>query len=312
VGDAHGHHHGPTGTADRRLLGGALALIVALMAGEVVAGLVARSLALLSDAAHLLTDAAALVLALVAMRLAVRPPRGGYTYGLRRAEILSAQANGLTLLLLAVWLAVEAVRRLVSPAEVRGGLMLATAVAGAVVNVAATWLISRADRHSLNVQGAFQHILTDLYAFLATAVAGLVIVLTGFGRADGVATLLVAALMVRSAVGLLRASGRILLEAAPAGLDPQRLGVALAAVPGVREVHDLHVWQIGSDQPALSAHVLVAADRNCHETRRALEDLLHDGYGIRHTTLQVDHAGGDLLQIGQPPGQPPGQQSPAD
>jgi cobalt-zinc-cadmium efflux system protein len=308
VGDAHGHHHGPTGTADRRLLGGALALIVALMAGEVVAGLVARSLALLSDAAHLLTDAAALVLALVAMRLAVRPPRGGYTYGLRRAEILSAQANGLTLLLLAVWLAVEAVRRLVSPPEVRGGLMLATALAGAAVNVAATWLISRADRHSLNVQGAFQHILTDLYAFLATAVAGLVIVLTSFGRADGIATLLVAALMVRSAVGLLRASGRILLEAAPAGLDPQRLGVALAAVPGVREVHDLHVWQIGSDQPALSAHVLVAADRNCHDIRRVLEDLLHDGYGIRHTTLQVDHAGGDLLQIGQPPSQ----QSPAD
>jgi cobalt-zinc-cadmium efflux system protein len=308
VGDAHGHHHGPTGTGDRRLLAAALALIVALMAGEVVAGLAARSLALLSDAAHLLTDAAALVLALVAMRLAVRPPRGGYTYGLRRAEILSAQANGLTLLLLAVWLVVEAARRLVSPPLVHGGLMLATALAGAVVNVAATVLISRADRRSLNIQGAFQHILTDLYAFLATAVAGLVIVLTGFGRADGIATLLVAALMVRSAVGLLRASGRILLEAAPAGLDPARLGVALAAVAGVREVHDLHVWQIGSDQPALSAHVLVAADRNCHDTRRALEDLLHDGYGIRHTTLQVDHAGGDLLQIGQPPGQP----SPAD
>jgi cobalt-zinc-cadmium efflux system protein len=305
VGDAHGHQHGPTGTTDRRLLAAALALIVGLMAGEVVAGLAARSLALLSDAAHLLTDAAALVLALVAMRLAVRPPRGGYTYGLRRAEILSAQANGLTLLLLAVWLAVEAVRRLVHPPVVRGGLMLATALAGAAVNVAATWLISRADRRSLNIQGAFQHILTDLYAFLATAVAGLVIVLTGFGRADGIATLLVAALMIRSAAGLLRTSGRVLLEAAPTGLDPGRLGAALAGVAGVREVHDLHVWQIGTDQPALSAHVLVAADRNCHETRRALEDLLHDGYGIRHTTLQVDHAGGGLLQIGQPPGQQP-------
>ena len=305
MGDEHGHHHGPTGTADRRLLAAALALIVALMAGEVVAGLVARSLALLSDAAHLLTDAAALVLALVAMRLAVRPPRGGYTYGLRRAEILSAQANGLTLLLLAVALVVEAVRRLVNPPLVHGGLVLATALAGAAVNVAATVLISRADRRSLNIQGAFQHILTDLYAFLATAVAGLVIVLTGFARADGVATLLVAALMVRSAVGLLRASGRILLEAAPPGLDPRRLGAALAAVSGVREVHDLHVWQIGSDQPALSAHVLVAVDRNCHDTRRTLEDLLHDGYGIRHTTLQVDHAGGDLLQIGDPPGQQP-------
>ena len=308
MSDEHGHNHAPSGTADRRLLAAALALILALMAGEVVAGLLAHSLALLSDAAHLLTDAAALVLALVAMRLAVRPPRGGYTYGLRRAEILSAQANGLSLLLLAVWLVVEAVRRLIHPALVHGGLMLSTAVAGALVNVAATWLIARADRRSLNIQGAFQHILTDLYAFLATAVAGLVIVLGGFDRADGIATLVVAALMVRSAAGLLRSSGRILLEAAPAGLDPHRLGEALAGVPGVREVHDLHVWQIGSDQPALSAHVLVAADRNCHDTRRALEDLLHDGYGIRHTTLQVDHAGGDLLQIGHPRSQ----QQPAD
>jgi cobalt-zinc-cadmium efflux system protein len=303
VGGEHGHHHAPTGTTDRRALAAALALILALMAGEVSAGLVARSLALLSDAAHLLTDAAALVLALVAVRLAVRPPRGGYTYGLRRAEILSAQANGLTLLLLAVWLAVEAVRRLVHPPVVRGGLVLATALAGAVVNVAATWLISRADRRSLNIQGALQHIVTDLYAFLATALAGLVMLLTGFGRADGIATLLVAALMVRSAVKLLWASGRILLEAAPPGLDPRRLGAALAGVAGVREVHDLHVWQIGTDQPALSAHVLVSDDRNCHDTRRALEDLLHDGYGIRHTTLQVDHAGGDLFQIGYPPGQ---------
>jgi cobalt-zinc-cadmium efflux system protein len=309
VGDAHDHHqHGPSGTADRRLLTAALGLILALMAGEVVAGLVARSLALLSDAAHLLTDAAALVLALVAMRLAVRPPRGGYTYGLRRAEILSAQANGLTLLLLAVWLIVEAVRRLVSPAQVHGVLMLATALAGAVVNVAASWLISRADRRSLNIQGAFQHILTDLYAFLATAAAAGVIVVTGFGRADGIATLVIAGLMIRSAAGLLRASGRVLLEAAPPGLDPRQLGTGLAGVGGVREVHDLHVWQISSDQPALSAHILVEADRDCHAIRRALEDLLHEQYGIRHTTLQVDHAGGDLLQIRHPPGQqrPPG------
>jgi cobalt-zinc-cadmium efflux system protein len=177
-----------------------------------------------------------------------------------------------------------------------------------VVNVAASWLISRADRRSLNIQGAFQHILTDLYAFLATAVAGAVIVLSGFGRADGIATLVVAGLMIRSSVGLLGASGRILMEAAPSGVDPSRLGTVLAGVAGVREVHDLHVWQISSDQPALSAHILVAADRDCHATRRTLEDLLHDQYGIRHTTLQVDHAGGDLLQIRHPPGQqrPPG------
>ncbi len=294
---SHAHAHPAAPDADRRYLSGALALLVAFMAGEVVVGVLARSLALLSDAAHLLTDAGALVLALVAMRLAARPPRGGYTFGLRRAEILSAQANGLTLLLLAGWLAVAAVRRLVSPPHVAGGAVLATALAGVLVNLAATWLVSRANRRSLNIAGAFQHLLTDLYAFAATAVAGLVILVTGWRRADGVATLVVVALMLWAGLGLLRDSGRVLLEAAPPGVDPDQVGVRLAQVPGVSEVHDLHVWQIGSDQPALSAHVLVDPERDCHGTRRALEELLHDGYGIAHTTLQVDHAERELLQI---------------
>ncbi len=294
-----GHAHYPAAGGDHRRLGGALALILAFMAGEVVVGLAAGSLALLSDAAHMLTDAASLILALVAMRLAVRPPRGGYTYGLRRAEILSAQANGMALLILAVALAVEAIRHLVSPPPVAGTPVLVTAVVGVGVNLAATLLISRANRDNLNIRGAFAHILTDLYAFLATAAAGLVIVLAGYRRADGVATLVVAALMVRAGVGLLRASGRVLLEAAPAGIDPAQVGSRLAKVPGVAEVHDLHVWQIGSDSPALSAHVLVTAGGDCHDTRRALERLLRDAYGIEHTTLQVDHTGGGLLQIGR-------------
>jgi cobalt-zinc-cadmium efflux system protein len=296
-----GHHdHGSAATAggDRRLLGGALALILAFMAGEVAVGLAAGSLALLSDAAHMLTDAAALILALIAMRLSARPPRGGYTYGLRRAEILSAQANGLALLLLAVLLVVEAVRRLIDPAPVAGTPVLVTALIGVLVNLAATLLLSRANRASLNIRGAFAHILTDLYAFLATAAAGLIIILTGLRRADGVATLVVAALMVRAGLGLLRDSGRILLEAAPAGIDPHLLGCRLAGVPGVSEVHDLHVWQIDSDSPALSAHVLVEPGGDCHDTRRALETLLHEAYGIDHTTLQVDHKDGGLLQIG--------------
>jgi cobalt-zinc-cadmium efflux system protein len=294
-----GHAHYPAAGGDHRRLGGALALILAFMAGEVVVGLAAGSLALLSDAAHMLTDAASLILALVAMRLAVRPPRGGYTYGLRRAEILSAQANGMALLILAVALAVEAIRHLVSPPPVAGTPVLVTAVVGVGVNLAATLLISRANRDNLNIRGAFAHILTDLYAFLATAAAGLVIVLAGYRRADGVATLVVAALMVRAGVGLLRASGRVLLEAAPAGIDPAQVGSRLAKVPGVAEVHDLHVWQIGSDSPALSAHVLVNPGGDCHDTRRVLERLLHDAYGIEHTTLQVDHTGGGLLQIGR-------------
>lgn len=282
---------------DRRYLTGALVLVVGLMAGEVLVGLLAGSLALLSDAAHLLTDAAALVLALIAARLAARPPSGGYTYGLQRAEILSAQANGLTLLLLALWLGIEAVRRLVHPPPVVGLAVLVTALVGIVVNLAASWLVARADRTSLNVEGAFRHLLTDLYAFVATALAGLVIVLTGFSRADGIATLLVAALMVRAGVDLVRASGRVLLEAAPTGVNPAQVGARLAGVDGVAEVHDLHVWLISSARPALSAHVLVSRDRDCHHTRRELERLLREEYSISHTTLQVDHADGDLLQI---------------
>jgi cobalt-zinc-cadmium efflux system protein len=300
VEHSHGHPHGPVAGGDRRYLSGALALIVAFMAAEVVVGLVASSLALLSDAAHMLTDAVSLVLALVAMRLAARPPRGGYTYGLKRTEILSAQANGLTLLLLAAWLTIEAVRRLIHPAPVVGTLVLATAVVGIGVNLLAGWLISRANRRSLNIEGAFRHIVTDLYAFLATALAGLVIVLTGLRRADGAATLVVALLMVKAGLELLAASGRILLEAAPAGIDPAQVGARLAAVDTVSEVHDLHVWQITSDQPALSAHVLVVPEGDCHATRRALENLLREEYRITHTTLQVDHAAGGLLQIGRP------------
>jgi len=301
MGSGHGHAgthlHVPPAHADRRLLAAALALIVGYMSGEVVVGLAAHSLALLSDAAHMLTDAAALGLALVAMRLARQPPRGGYTYGLHRAEILSAQANGVTLLVLAGWLAVEATGRLLHPPRVAGAAVLATALVGVAVNLAASALIRRADRTSLNIRGAYRHIVTDLAAFAGTAVAAVVILATGWMRADAVVSLLVAALMVAAAVTLLRDSGRILLEAAPAGVRPAEVGAALAAVAGVREVHDLHVWVITSGRPALSAHVLVAPEHDCHATRRELERVLAGGWAIRHTTLQVDHAGPELLRV---------------
>ncbi|MEV5750213.1 cation diffusion facilitator family transporter [Actinoallomurus sp. NPDC052308] len=295
-----GHTHGVSENADSRLLSGALGLIVAFMAGEVAVGVVARSLALISDAAHMLTDAASIVLALVAMRLAAKPPRGGYTYGLKRAEILSAQANGLSLLLLSAWLTYEAIRRLVSPPQVTGGLVLATALVGIVVNVGATWLISRADRTSLNVEGAFRHILTDAYAFIATAVAGLVMMVTGFARADAIASLVVVVLMVKAGLGLVHESGRIFLEAAPAGVSPEQVGRALAARPYVTEVHDLHIWQITAGMTAASAHVLVAPGEDCHAVRADLEAVLAE-YGITHTTLQVDHNPGPLLSIGRRP-----------
>ncbi|MFD2416610.1 cation diffusion facilitator family transporter [Amycolatopsis pigmentata] len=292
----HGHGHA-SANSDQRWLTGALVVIVAFMAGEVAAGLLAGSLALLSDAAHMLTDAGAIALALWAARLAVRPAAGRMTYGWKRVEILSAQANGVTLLVLGAWLAYEAVRRLISPPEVTGELVLAVALVGIVVNLAATWMIGRANRSSLNVEGAFQHILTDLFAFVATAVAGLVMVLTGFARADAIASLVVVALMGRAGLGLVRESSRIFLEAAPAGLDPETIGAALARRPQVAEVHDLHVWEITSGQPALSAHVLVVSGGDCHAVRADLAGFLAVEHRIEHTTLQVDHAGPADLRV---------------
>ncbi|AXE25217.1 cation transporter [Streptomyces globosus] len=294
-----GHSHGVSADADRRWLAAALVLIGTFMAVEVVIGVIARSLALISDAAHMLTDAVSIVLALIAMRLAARPARGGFTYGLKRAEILSAQANGLTLLLLAVWLAYEAVERLIDPPPVAGGLVLVTALAGILVNIAAAWCISRANRSSLAVEGAYQHVLNDLFAFIGTAVAGLVVLTTGFRQADAIATLVVVALMVKAGYGLVRESGRIFLEAAPAHLDPDAVGDRLAGHPPVAEVHDLHIWTITSGQAALSAHVLVEPAGDCHAVRRDLERLLSKEYGITHTTLQVDHAQEALLTVGR-------------
>ena len=292
---AHGHAHG--GGDDARRLGLALALIVAFMIGEVVAGILADSLALLSDAAHMLTDAGALAMSLIVLRLAARPAIGNRTFGLRRSEILSAQANGAALLVLAGLIVYGAVRRLVSPPDAHGGVMVVVALAGIAVNLLATWQLSGANRRSLNIEGSFQHLLTDLFAFIATAVAGAVILATGWVRADPVAALLVAALMLRAAWGLLRDSGRVLLDIAPAGLPVEEIGTAMASHPGVVQVHDLHVWEVTTEFPTLSAHVLVEPGADCHGIRRELEALLRDQFGLEHTTLQVEHAPAKLVQI---------------
>ncbi|OBJ87265.1 cation diffusion facilitator family transporter [Mycobacterium asiaticum] len=287
----HGHAHPhASADADRRWLAGALAVITAFMVSEVVVGFIARSLALLSDAAHMLTDAGSIALALWAIRLAARPAQGRMTYGWKRVEILSAQANGVTLLVLAGWLGYEAIGRLIDPSEVTGVLVLVTALVGVVVNVAATWMISRANRASLNVEGAFQHILNDLFAFIATAVAGLIMVFTGFARADAIATLVVVALMVRAGVGLVRAASLVLIEAAPAGIDPDAVGRAMAAHDSVVEVHDLHIWDITSGTTALSAHVIIADGHDYRATLSDLAKLLAQEHDIVHSTLQLDPA----------------------
>jgi cobalt-zinc-cadmium efflux system protein len=243
----------------------------------------------------MLTDAGALALALVASKLAQRPAKGKLTFGLGRAEVLSAQVNGVTLLVLAGLIVAEAIRRLIDPPDVLGGWVLATAIVGIGVNLLATRVLAGARDEGMHVEGAYQHVLTDLYAFLATALAGAIVLLTGFETADPLASLVVAGLMLLSGWGLLRDSGRVLIEAAPEGIDPDAVGRAMAARPGVLEVHDLHVWEVNPGFPAVSAHVIVSPGADCHALRRELSTLLRTEYGLDHSTLQVEHAVRDEL-----------------
>jgi cobalt-zinc-cadmium efflux system protein len=293
----HAHDHAARTDADRRLLLGALCLIAALMVVELVAGIVADSLALLADAGHMISDVAALGFALAAATMAARPARGQWTYGFRRLEIVSAQANGLALLLVGIWIVYGAIHRLVSPSDVDGGIVLVVALAGIAVNLAATALLARTSRESLNVRGAFLHVSTDLAAFVGTAVAGGLILVTGWDRFDPIAGLAVAGLMFWGAFGLLRESMRIFLEAAPKNIDPAAVGRALLDEPEVVEVHDLHVWTLTSGFPVVSAHVLVEPGADCHAIRGRLEQKLAEAFGLEHSTLQVEHARGPV-QIG--------------
>ena len=261
------------------------------MVVEVVFGILASSLALLADAGHMLTDAAALALALLAASIAARPAAGRWTFGFGRVEILAAQANGLTLLLFGAWILYEAIRRLLDPPEVDATVVLVVALAGIAVNLVVVALLSRARRQSLNVRGAYLHIVTDLAAFVGTGLAAILILGTGWNRFDPIASLFVAALMFAAAWSLLRESGRIFLEGAPASAPPADVGPAIVAHPGVVETHDLHVWTVTDGFPALAAHVLVQPGADCHRIRLELEALLHERFGIDHTTLQVEHVG---------------------
>ncbi len=291
------HDHDHRHAADRRALAIALALIVAFLIAEVVAAFIAGSLALLADAGHMLTDAGALAFALFAATLATRPAQGRWTFGYKRLEILAAQANGVTLLVVALLILYGSVRRLASPSDVRGGIVLAVALGGIAVNAAATAVLSRASRESLNVRGAFLHVATDTVAFAGTALAGALILVTGWDRFDPIASIGVAALMLWASWGLLRESASIFLERSPAGIDPDAVGRALIDEPEVVEVHDLHVWTVTSGFPALAAHVLVQPGADCHAIRQRLARMLHDRFEIEHTTLQVDHAEPRLLSI---------------
>jgi cobalt-zinc-cadmium efflux system protein len=294
-----GHALGSRARRNRRALGVALALIGGFTLVELVAGLLAGSLALLADAAHMLSDTGSLGLAFLAAWLASRPATPRRSFGSGRAEILAALVNGVTLVAVSIWIFVAAVGRLDDPPEVPGGWVLAVGAAGLAVNVAAALVLARAGASSLNIRAALSHVLADLLGSVGVIVAGLVVLATGWNYADPLAALAIGVLVLASSWRILRESVAILLEETPAGIDAEEVGRALASADGVVEVHDLHIWTITSGFPALAAHVLVVPGGDCHGVRRDLERLLHERFDLDHTTLQVEHADGEaLVRIG--------------
>jgi cobalt-zinc-cadmium efflux system protein len=293
----HAHAHAPEREGSVRALRLTLFLTATFTAVEVVGGIVTGSLALLADAAHMLSDNASLGIALFAAWLAARPAGPSRTFGYRRAEILAALFNGVTLVAISIWIFVEAGNRLGDPPEVEAGLMLGIAVAGLVVNLLAAGILRRHSAQSLNVSAALRHVLADVLGSVGVIVAAVLILATGWEYADPTAGILIGLLVLASSWGILRDSTQILLEGSPPGTDVEQVGRAMAAMPGVSQVHDLHVWTITSGFPALAAHVLVGRDTDCHAKRLELEAMLRDRFGLEHTTLQVDHERDELLQI---------------
>jgi cobalt-zinc-cadmium efflux system protein len=288
---AHQHQHETARGESRRALAITLALTASFTVVEVVGGLLTGSLALLADAGHMLSDNLSLGVALFAAWLAGRPETPEKSFGYKRAEILAALANGVTLVAISIWIFAEAFSRLREPPEILGGPMLAIAALGLIVNVVGAVVLSRSGGESLNMQGALRHVIADALGSLGTIAAALVIVLTGWRYADPIASAAIAALILASSWSLLRDSTNVLLEAAPRDINTEEVGRKMVGAEGVEEVHDLHVWTITSGFPALSAHVLVGQNEDCHARRRELEDLLAREYDISHTTLQVDHVG---------------------
>jgi len=290
-----GHHeHEHTANARdgiRRALAVVLALTASFTVVEIIGGLLAGSLALLADAGHMLSDNLSLGVALFAAWLAGRPATPEKSFGYRRAEILAALANGVTLVAIAIWVFVEAYARFREPTEVLGGPMLAVAALGLLVNAVGAAILYRSGGESLNVAGAMRHVLADALGSVGAMVAAAIIILTGWRYADPLVSVAIGILILGSSWTLLRDSTNILLEATPRGLDAEEVGRKMAAAEGIIEVHDLHIWTITSGFPALSAHVLVGGQEDCHARRRELEELLTQEFDISHTTLQVDHVG---------------------
>lgn len=285
------HAPAPSRARSRRRLAAALALVATYMLAEAAAGWWTGSLALLADAGHMLADAGALGLALFALWLAERPAPAAHTFGYRRAEILAALANGVTLIVVAILIAFEAIGRLGAPPPVAGATALAVATGGLAVNLAALALLHGARDAGLNLRGAWLHAASDALGSLGAMAAGAAIWLADLRIADPLASLAIAALVLRAAWALLRETVDVLLEAAPPHLDVETLRSALEAEPGVASVHDLHVWTITSGMVSLSCHVEGAQGADSHELLGRLTHTLRERFAIQHATIQLEPEG---------------------
>jgi cobalt-zinc-cadmium efflux system protein len=279
---AHGHDQAQ---ATVRALWIALLLTGGFAVVEAIGGWLAGSLALVSDAGHMATDAASFVIALIAQALARRPPSGRASYGYARAEVLAAFVNALAMLALVVWIAVEAVSRLLSPVPVAGATVIVIAVIGMAMNLLVAWLLARAGG-GINTRGALLHVVGDLLGSVAAVTAGAVIHFTGWMPIDPILSVVVAVLILRSTLALLRESSGVLMESVPKHLSYDTIGRALAALPGVTGVHDLHIWAMTAERTALSAHLTLADAAAWPQALVAAQRLLARDFGIDHVTLQ--------------------------
>lgn len=284
----HHHHHGHGHGSERALLWG-LSLTLGFAAVEAIGGWLAGSLALLSDAAHMLSDATALGLAALAARFARLPPSPRHSYGLVRAEVIAALFNGVFMLLVIAGIAWHALARLRDPTPVDSGLVIAIAAAGMLVNVAIIWLLHRGEQN-LNVRGAMIHVIGDLLGSVAALVSGLVILYTGWMPIDPLLSFLICALVLFSCLRLLRDVLHVIMEGVPRHLELPEVGRAMARVDGVREIHDLHIWTVSSGLNVLSAHVVIDDMTRWEAILEAMRRLLHDRYGLEHVTLQPEPA----------------------
>lgn len=284
---AHHHHHHHHRADDSRRMWVVLVINAAMLVAGVVGGIVFDSLALLADAGHVLADVGAIGLALFAAWMAARPSGPQRTFGFRRGEIFAALVNGVTLVAVSVFVFIEAVARISDPPDVQGTGVLVVGVVGLAGNALATWLLMRGDRTNVNLEGVLRHSAADALGSLGVIVAGLLVLTTGWNQADPVVSIAIGVLILLGSWRLLREPFEVLMESAPEGIDVQEVGRTMCAVPGVREVHDLHVWTVTSGFPALAAHIRSEPSESADEVRERLEAVLHERFGLDHTTLQV-------------------------